>query len=244
MLLFLQLYLAHLIGDFLLQSDRIAKNKREASALAAHAGIHVALACLIVNIGLSRRVVIAVILLALVHALFDYTKARLSKDTWVAFAVDQACHLLAVAGASVWLAAPDWSSAAVILRAIAKTKWLYLYLCAYVAVVFGGGFFVQKVTQSFLERIGDGVATLKPGLPNAGKYIGWIERLLILTFVIGHYGEAVGFLLAAKALARYPEIKDDTKGHFAEYFLVGTLTSVGLALVGGVVVLKLRPLLL
>jgi len=67
---------------------------------------------------------------------------------------------------------------------------------------------------------------------------------LILTFVLGRYGEAVGFLLAAKALARYPEIKDDTRGHFAEYFLLGTLTSVGLALVGGLIVLKVRPFLL
>jgi hypothetical protein len=53
---------------------------------------------------------------------------------------------------------------------------------------------------------------LKPGLPSAGKYIGSVERFLILNFVIGGYGEAVGFLLAAKALARYPEIKGDTRG--------------------------------
>jgi hypothetical protein len=45
----------------------------------------------------------------------------------------------------------------------------------------------------------------------------------------------VGVLLAAKALVRYPEIQEDKKGHFAEYFLVGTLTSVGLAILGGIV---------
>ena len=48
------------------------------------------------------------------------------------------------------------------------------------------------------------------------------------------------FLLAAKALVRYPEIKEDTRGHFAEYFLVGTLTSVGLALIAGMIVNKLK----
>jgi hypothetical protein len=84
---------------------------------------------------------------------------------------------------------------------------------------------------------------LKPGLPNAGKYIGWIERILILTFIVGGYETAVGFLLGAKALVRYPEIKDDTRGHFAEYFLVGTLTSVGLALIGGIIVNKLKGFL-
>jgi hypothetical protein len=87
------------------------------------------------------------------------------------------------------------------------------------------------------------MAMLKPGLPSAGKYIGWLERILILTFVIGGYHEAIGFLLAAKAVARYPEIKEDTHGHFAEYFLIGTLTSVGLALLAGMAVLRIGPLL-
>jgi hypothetical protein len=102
---------------------------------------------------------------------------------------------------------------------------------------------VQKVSHSFLEKIGDDTKTLKPGLPSAGKYIGWLERVLILTFVITGYLDAIGFLLAAKALARYPEIKLDEKGHFAEYFLVGTLTSVGLAIGGGLIVVKLRSML-
>lgn len=47
----------------------------------------------------------------------------------------------------------------------------------------------------------------------------------------GNFGEAVGFLLAAKAIVRYPEMDKD--GAFGEYFLVGTLTSVGIALVVG-----------
>ena len=51
--------------------------------------------------------------------------------------------------------------------------------------------------------------------------------------MIGNFGEAVGFLLAAKAIVRYPEMDED--GAFAEYFLVGTLTSVGVALVVGTV---------
>jgi hypothetical protein len=70
-----------------------------------------------------------------------------------------------------------------------------------------------------------------------------LERILILTFIVGGYETAVGFLLGAKALVRYPEIKEDTRGHFAEYFLVGTLTSVGFALVAGMAVNKLKDLL-
>jgi len=80
----------------------------------------------------------------------------------------------------------------------------------------------------------------KPGLPSAGKYIGWLERSLVLIFIVAGYPDGIGLLLAAKALVRYPEIKNDTKAHFAEYFLIGTLTSVTLALIAGFVLIKLR----
>lgn len=243
MLIFLQLYLAHLAADFLLQPDLIARNKRKPSALAAHAGIHVASACVVVNFGVNGRVLLTVVMASVIHVLLDYLKARLSDDGWLAFTVDQGAHLVVVALASMWLTASSWVGTVEVLRVAGQNKRLYLYLCAYVGVVFGGGYFVHKVTHSFLDKIQVNIAVLKPGLPNAGKYIGWVERFLILTFVIGGYGEAVGLLLAAKALARYPEIKEDTKGHFAEYFLIGTLTSVGLALIAGIGVKKIRAFL-
>lgn len=242
MLIFLQLYLAHLVADFLLQPDAIARNKRKVWPLAAHGLIHVATACVAVNFALNKSVLLTIFVVAGIHILLDYGKARLSNDGWGAFTLDQVGHVVVVALASIWLTASGWAGMTDIFRAVAQSKRLYLYLCAYVGIVFGGGYLVQKITQPFLDKIGANVA-LKPGLPSAGKYIGWVERFLILTFVVGGYGEAVGFLLAAKALARYPEIKEDTKGHFTEYFLVGTLTSVGLALVGGIAVKKVRALL-
>ena len=63
-------------------------------------------------------------------------------------------------------------------------------------------------------------------LIGAGEVIGILERLV--TFVLVSVGgfAAVGFVVAAKAAVRYPQFK---KREFAEYFLVGTLCSVGLA---------------
>lgn len=58
----------------------------------------------------------------------------------------------------------------------------------------------------------------------AGRLIGELERFLTLTLVLtGHY-DAVGFVIAAKSVARFEMIRVQ-----AEYFLVGTLTSIGLA---------------
>ena len=239
MLIFLQLYLAHLVADFLLQPNWIARRKTEIVPLATHAGIHVVCAIAAVNLGLDRNVIVAIVAVAVVHALIDHVKARFSKDGWIAFSVDQAAHLMVVALASTWLAA-SWSGVMSTVRSTATNPLVYLYGCAYVLAVFGGGYLVQKITQSFLALIQTDMALLKPGLPSAGKYIGWVERFLILTLVVAGHEGAIGFLLAAKALARYPEIKGDTKGHFAEYFLIGTLTSVGLALIVGIAVKRLE----
>jgi hypothetical protein len=61
-----------------------------------------------------------------------------------------------------------------------------------------------------------------------GEAIGVLERWITLVVVLrGDYG-AMGFILAAKALARHKRFETDAD--FAEYFLIGTLASVLMAL--------------
>ena len=43
--------------------------------------------------------------------------------------------------------------------------------------------------------------------------------------------EFIGYIFAAKSIARYPEMKEGAP--FAEYYLVGTLTSISIAFFGG-----------
>jgi hypothetical protein len=64
-----------------------------------------------------------------------------------------------------------------------------------------------------------------------GRLIGILERALVLTLVLlGEVG-ALGFVVAAKALARFRGLDDRD---FAEYFLIGTLASLLHAVVVGV----------
>jgi hypothetical protein len=239
MLLFLKLYLAHLLSDFLLQPNWIARSKKSISRLALHSLIHFVVTLALINFGLTKRLLFALIILVILHAVSDYLKARLTQDDWLSFTLDQFVHLILIIVAAVWLTVKPGENAKTIIAILLNSTKLYLYLCVYVATIFGGGYFVQKISQYFMREIGESLAAEKPGLPKAGKYIGWLERSLVLTFILAGYPGGIGLLLAAKALVRYPEIKDD-KGHFAEYFLVGTLTSVTLALVAGFSLLKLR----
>ncbi|TGE17576.1 hypothetical protein [Hymenobacter elongatus] len=65
----------------------------------------------------------------------------------------------------------------------------------------------------------------------AGTWIGYLERIIILTFVLHDQYEAIGLLIAAKSLLRFRDT-DDARPQ-TEYVLIGTLASVAGALIVG-----------
>ncbi len=66
-----------------------------------------------------------------------------------------------------------------------------------------------------------------------GRLVGILERLLILTLVLGDQWGTVGLVLAAKSIARFKELDER---QFSEYYLVGTLASVLTAVASGLAV--------
>lgn len=69
--------------------------------------------------------------------------------------------------------------------------------------------------------------TVDEGEFNRGRVIGMLERVLLYSFVLQAQYGAIGFVLAAKAFTRSKALDDRA---FAEYVLIGTLLSAGLAL--------------
>ncbi|MHA6251167.1 DUF3307 domain-containing protein [Oceanobacillus sp. CAU 1775] len=73
-------------------------------------------------------------------------------------------------------------------------------------------------------------------LRSRGKLIGYIERLLVIVLtMIGSY-QSIAFIIAAKSIARFKQLDDR---NWAEYFLLGTLSSIFLGLVLGLISKKL-----
>lgn len=110
-------------------------------------------------------------------------------------------------------------------------RWLlygtvYLYVCGRGVVIVRGLLELPSLQMRRDEdRTAGGVEIAR------GRTIGVLERALALTFVLlGQYG-ALGLVVAAKSLARFKALEDR---EFAEYFLIGTLASLLLALLGGV----------
>ena len=93
------------------------------------------------------------------------------------------------------------------------------------------------------EMQASGTRAVARGFPGAGRLIGQVERLLIFVFILlGQYA-AIGFLIAAKSVLRYGELKAtdpasaDTVRKEAEYVLIGTLLSVAWAIGAGLLTL-------
>lgn len=63
----------------------------------------------------------------------------------------------------------------------------------------------------------------------AGSIIGIMERILMVLFLSIQQYSAIGFVLTAKSITRFDRITKDNK--FAEYYLIGTLYSVIMAIV-------------
>lgn len=102
---------------------------------------------------------------------------------------------------------------------------------AYVAMLRPASALISTILSPWIKEID------KSGsLANAGTLIGYLERLLILTFVLLEQWEAVGFLLTAKSILRFNEIQNAKVRSLSEYVLLGTLLSFSLSIAVGLLV--------
>jgi hypothetical protein len=62
----------------------------------------------------------------------------------------------------------------------------------------------------------------------AGKWIGILERIIILVFLFMNQMVSIGFIVAIKSIARFKMMENKI---FAEYYLLGTLLSVAYTLI-------------
>ena len=76
-------------------------------------------------------------------------------------------------------------------------------------------------------------------------YIGYLERILIVTFILSGWMEGIGYLLAAKSVFRFGELRNNKELMRTEYILLGTFLSFTVAAIVGLLahrVLSVFPL--
>ena len=98
------------------------------------------------------------------------------------------------------------------------------YLLGYIIAVPFGSWLVAYVLSK-LQLTQEQKNTIA-GIKGAGQIIGIIERTLTVTFIYTNAPTAIALVFAAKSIIRFEQAKDRP---FAEYYLIGTMTSITIA---------------
>ncbi|TCC90264.1 DUF3307 domain-containing protein [Pedobacter frigiditerrae] len=218
----LKLLLAHILGDFFLQPNSWVEEKEKKKLKSAKFYLHVALhVVLIFIVFLSFSVWKIALVVGALHGIIDALKLTFqnekTKRIW--FFVDQILHTVVVL--ICW---HYYYYAIINLDFLQNAKFL-LFLIGALFLTSPAAIFIKVIIAKWIPE------STASSLQDAGKFIGIIERLLIYLFVCTHHFEAVGFLLAAKSIFRFGDLKEAHDIKLTEYVLIGTLLSFGIALI-------------
>ena len=231
MILFTKLLLAHLLGDFLFQPNKwvVHKevNKVASKYLYLHILIHFGITMLLLwDLKLWRWGVI----IALSHYFIDLSKIYANsyfKNKSIPFFIDQALHLVVL-----YCCAFSSDLLGNTIGLLKEINWPLVTTIVFVSYP------SSIIMAKLLEGMSDRIELDHKSLPNAGKYIGIIERLFVLVFIILGRWEAIGLLITAKSVFRFNDLKESNSRKLTEYILIGTLLSFGLAIIAGLIYLS------
>jgi len=231
-MLLTKLFLAHLIVDFLLQPKRWVIHKESNKIASKFLYFHVALHFVVTMILLwDLDYWKLALVIAISHYFIDLGKLYsnpLFKVKAIPFFIDQLLHILVL-----YLCAFYGNIIGQALTIINHIDWPLV-----TAVVFLS-FPTAIIMAKLLEGMSDKIELDHKSLPNAGKYIGIIERLFVLVFIILGRWEVIGFLITAKSVFRFNDLKESNNRKLTEYILIGTLLSFGLAIITGIIYMNM-----
>ena len=235
MILVLRLILAHLIADFLLQPNSWVKDKNEKGIRSFKLLLHI-----LVVTGVSTILTIDFfvwqipVFIFVLHYLIDllkiYFRTPKANDLlW--FIADQFLHIISIIGVALLIggAANQWIKG---LGELLSSKEVLVVALAYCFIIWPSMIIINLATQGWQTQIND---EMGPSLQNAGKWIGILERILVLTFVLAAQFQAIGFLIAAKSILRISVKTENSARILSEYVLIGTFISFTIAILVGLV---------
>ncbi len=227
MTILLKLLLAHLIGDFLLQPASWVKVKEEKKLGAWQLYIHALLhGVMVLLLTWNWRFWKWALLIAFVHLIIDSLKILLQNNSnrRLLFFIDQALHFTSIY--FIWLWIEDKSFPFLIF----ENASFLLMATSIIFLTNPVSFAVKIFISKWVPEDGN-----TGSLQSAGKYIGILERLLVFLFIVINQWAAIGFLLAAKSIFRFGDLKESKDRKLTEYVLIGTLLSFSAAIFVGLI---------
>ena len=258
--LIFNLIIAHILGDFYLQTKKSCESKFLYSVQSKSLWLHSLI------IGILSWIAIwdfrgwwLALGVMVIHFLADWLKSYVQSkmgvlatkaqnkvipgenkrnDLWI-FLADQIVHLaIIIAGASIWLSVnSDWSLPECLHNFIINHPLRLKTVVGLLLAFKPANILILLILETCKVNVAS-QENNEHGNFHSGELIGWLERGLILVFVVMSQYEAIGFLIAAKSILRFSEAsKGDEK---SEYVLTGTLLSLAIALCLGILILKMQ----
>ncbi|HUU74910.1 MAG TPA: hypothetical protein VMW63_02345 [Methanoregulaceae archaeon] len=109
-----------------------------------------------------------------------------------------------------------------------KIPLMVLFIAiGYLIAIWPSGYIIGRIISRWHPALDEGQA--EESLRKAGRWIGYLERVIIITFVLLNQYLAIGLLVTAKSIFRFEHSRKT-----AEYYLLGTLLSLACGLLIGV----------
>lgn len=206
---------------------------------------------LLLSLSSLSTVVLKVVVIIAAHLVIDIAKQKIQNilqtrtapkiSNLLLFVSDQVLHIviiLLVTGGTVIeysnlggvFISADFADSGLTYENLKK-----IFLVLYIS--FSGAYFIPLMLDKVYEKVSNYTEILNEILKvgenpvahsfidevKAGKWIGILERILIVIFLYSNQFASIGFIIAVKSLARFKMLENKI---FSEYYLMGTMISV------------------
>jgi hypothetical protein len=156
---------------------------------------------------------------------WEYKNKKISTNLF--FILKHSVYLMVILGCWIGLVGISLEEIIKILTSVVSNGPLWFVSLAYIVLIWPVGSLIGRILESWRKELP------VSGLAKSGLWLGRLERVLILTFVLLNKYEAIAFLITVKIL-RFNAIKDSNDKKESEYILIGTLISFVIAIIVGI----------
>ncbi len=234
MILLFKLLIAHIIGDFFLQPQKWVLEKEQkilkSPKLYFHIAIHIILLFIILW---DASLWLPIAIIGVSHLIIDVVKLLIQKKKTkrLLFFIDQLLHVLVILLVYFVFTNSEFNLNDLLTQDNLLLLFCLMFLTIPVSII------MKTIFSKWnISKLTEGNESLK----DAGKYIGILERILVFIFIVADHWEAVGFLITAKSVFRFGDLKESKHRKLTEYILIGTLISFGIAIFIGLLYLYLK----
>ncbi len=224
---------SHFIGDFLFSVKLDGTSKSRILIIVKHAAMVAGLSYVLCGAWTLFEIPLFVLV---AHTAVDLIKEASGGKNLSGFLWDQIAHLTLTILIAIGVTLKNPAS-------LYGLYWIEQFHASYlrmliltaggIITVRAGNVLVAAVVQPFLAQIEEDLSKEEwdygksptGGLKGAGSLIGQLERALIFLFIMIDQPAAIGFLITAKSILRFGEIKDSHHRRLTEYIIIGTMMS-------------------